>query len=472
MIMLFVAGLVVIISGLVLSGNRLRSAISGCCGRWMSRPSSFGLIIALSCLPLLLAAILPWPGRQLILRGWREYCCGVRLGYGLAIAIGFVAAFLPYERTRLRALLVIGVFCSPVFFYLKGFEQMGLWSQRRLIPLTLLLIAGLTPYLSSVTARFVGHAGRWRWLAVPTVVCFLSCAGLSNPARWPAPYLVRHEKGTDEWVKTIKEKIHGRLACFDRYSYSVPFAVDGSLRCLGLSEYGFPGLAGVAKWLSERAVQEEVLWVTGFRNPGLEDGVILVTEEACTSNFWRVEANPVLPAMKVRYDVNVEFLKLVVIGDRDKPVMDKVLDGGVLGLRPPWGRSDIPVKLPNGRHLPAQWSREGSGIVGPVPRPGESVKISVVAVTGRTNPVETQTLIFQPPWQGEPLALTVGHGFTDTSGVLTRSAGAQNEALRTGTYRIYSANPYDPLKDGIRKFDNDLGALIHRIRIECITVDH
>ena len=40
---------------------------------------------------------------------------------------------------------------------------------------------------------------------------------------------------------------------------------------------------------------------------------------------------------------------------------------------------------------------------------------------------------------------------------------------RTGLYTFSSPTPYDPAKDGLRGYDNDLGVVLHRVRIETKT---
>jgi hypothetical protein len=392
--------------------------------------------------------------------------------FGFAVLAGIVAVVVSREYSRSHIMLLLFFSTLPVFVYLKGLEPYGLWSERRLLPAYVLLMATLIP-----SAVYAGGAlvAKWRFLRLASGTCgliLLAMAAFANFARWPTPYVVRYDAGAQAWVDRISARIGQKLAFFDSYQLSVPFAVRPGLRALGAREANGDGeVSGVMAWLAERARQEETIWITSYANPGIEDGVVLKSagRESVSLSRERSKYGFALPAVEETYHIDVELLRPVpLIGDAVIPSLNKVFDGGPLALRPPWGRSDIPVKLPNGRQLPAQWSREGSGIIGPVPRPGGAVRINVIALTGRTNLMETQILRLQPPWGGEPLALTISNNLTDVSGELVRPADQPDDGVRTGVYRIHSAKPYDPLKDGIRKFNSDLGALIHRINMELI----
>jgi hypothetical protein len=105
--------------------------------------------------------------------------------------------------------------------------------------------------------------------------------------------------------------------------------------------------------------------------------------------------------------------------------------------------------------------------VGPVPEPGGEVEVQITAGSYRKDGRDTQHVIIVPPWEGEPLRLVVPPELAELRGTLVRPAAGERESLGvTGEYGIRSAYPYDPSDAGIRGYAPDLGALIHRIRIE------
>jgi hypothetical protein len=185
----------------------------------------------------------------------------------------------------------------------------------------------------------------------------------------------------------------------------------------------------------------------------------------------RARGKHAFPAARKDKTVDVRILRVSPVEDEPPAVMEKVFDGGQFGLRPPWGRGDIGIRTKEGRRLPASWSREGSGIVGPVPRPGESVKLSVWAGAYRNNDSGDQVIRFVPPWEGEPLQVAIGNDYALSTGVLRRPPEANGYRGLTGTYRIYAENPYDPKKAGIRGFAEDLGVLIHKVGMELVGED-
>jgi hypothetical protein len=104
-------------------------------------------------------------------------------------------------------------------------------------------------------------------------------------------------------------------------------------------------------------------------------------------------------------------------------------------------------------------------VVGPIPGPGRSVRITLEAAASRDDGVSGQILTITPPWPGLALALSISNEFTTASGFLTRPADAP--ALPpTGTYTLTTKTPYNPGIIGIRGYSGDLGARIHLIAIE------
>lgn len=427
--------------------------------RAISHPTLLLIFLILASLPFAVPTSV-WSGKTLVMAGLREYWDGVRWGYAAILLAGILATFCIKDHPRSRALLLVTIFLSPFFFYLKGFEPMGLWSQRRLIPFVMLLIVALIPPLATASRHCEHRAGRF---FTTLISGGLLIAGLWNFIQWPAPYLARHEKGASAWVSSFSKNLNQHLTFFDYYPYSVPFAASGKTRVIGLSEYGYPGLSALAKWLAQRAGQEEVFWVTAYENPGLEDGVTLESVGHQTASFDRIVSKTALPAECRKYVVDVDILKGIPITNGTALAVRKIFDDGPLALRRRWGNQSQ-IKTGDAV-LPARWSRQGSGLIGPIPRAGQSVRITLEAAASRDDGLPGQILKITPPWSGPTLSLAVSNDLTKVGGVITRPTDSP-DGPPTGVYTLWTDTPYDPAKSGIRGYPSDLGARIHLMAIE------
>ena len=484
----------IVLSGIVFGWGlfgprRLKARIITACSALLDNPAVFDFVLLFALLPFAAMTTL-MPDKALVWTGLHEYWDGIGLGYGLILVIGLIAAFYPTNPTISRAILVLAVLVAPLFFYLKGFEQMGLWSQRRLLPLTLLLIVSLAPALASFCGQTLRrHHRLWTILTVVAVVGL----ALINPIRWPAPYVVRHEHGASQWVSTVADKLDSHFTFFDYHPYSVPFALLSHTRAVGLSEYGQSAFPGLAHWLASLAKQEPVLWVTAYSNPGLEDGVVLKERSRETITLKQVVSKTALPAEARDRVIEMRILEVRPITNQTSLSAHKILDDGPLAIRGTWGCGS-PIRVGTDL-LPSRWSREGSGIVGPVPPPGQSIRISIAAAASRDDGLNGQLLKILPPWGGPMLELAVSNDFTRVCGVMARpvmedscrgvagrrprapTSGAPTpapvtgplEGSSTGVFRIYAETPYNPGKAGIRGYPPDLGARIHSITIEMIS---
>ena len=456
---LFVLIFLMAVAALIVGSAHLKTRLTQTLRQAITHPVLFLMLLLLALAIFVIPASL-WSGKALVMTGLREYWDGVRWGYGAILLAGLIATCCIRGQPRFRALLLLTAFMSPFFFYLKGFEVMGLWSQRRLIPFVMLLIIALFPPLAMACQQCAQRTGRF-----PATIISggLLISGLFNFFQWPAPYLVRHEQGASKWVASLSRDIGKSLVFFDYYPYCVPFSASGKTRAIGLSEYGYEALPGLSKWLALRAGQEDVLWVTAYGNPGLEDGVVLQTLGHQTASFDRIVSKTALPAECRKYFVDIDILRGVPITNFAGLAVRKILDDGPLALRGPWGCGS-PIQNGNSM-LPARWSRQGSGIIGPVPRPGQTVMITLEAAASRDDGFSGQNLQITPPWSGPVLALAISNDLTRASGSLTRPSESPSSPP-TGTYTITSDKPYNPAKIGIRGYPRDLGARIHLITIE------
>ena len=214
-------------------------------------------------------------------------------------------------------------------------------------------------------------------------------------------------------------------------------------------------------WLAEQAKQQEVWIVSSYSSPGMEEGVVLKPLSVEIFPTVRVHSKKALPAERQIGQRRMEFVALEPsVGS--PPTLHKHLDGGPLALRGPWGplRS---VVLPDGTRTQGQWCREGSGIVGPVPRTGKRVFMRILCSSGRAE--KEQRIRVVPPWgTSDEALLTVSSEAAEQ--VLWFDAPAPGLSQLTGTYRFYAEHPYDPAQEGLRGYASDLGALLCTVEME------
>lgn len=384
--------------------------------------------------------------------------------YGLVAAATVLASLHPAVGSRSRALLAMTFALASVFLFLKGTEPFGLWSQRRLLPITI-------PFL-------VVSLGIWRdvisaWVATPWKQN-LASAGLLIPAalmmfHHPHFYLLRSDHGADGIIREVLHVTGDTLTIFDYHQYGSPFAALGQSSALALSyRISLEDRAEVMSWAVSQARDHPVIWITAYDNPGLEDGMRLEKVHQIRHVLPRLHAKRALPAEVRDHTLEMTFLQIHPLGPHQPPAtLDKVLDRGSLALRGPWGRADIALTAPDGSRLRAYWTRQGSTVIGPVPEPGQSVIVELTAGASRRGDLDYQVMIVSPPWNGPPLELRVANHHTVARGILHRPEYVDAPS-HTGEYVLTSQHPYDPAQEGIRGFDPDLGVLLHRIRMEVV----
>lgn len=449
--------------GLLLFGPiRLKDRLREQCIQLLDNRACYLLLLAGAALPLMIPASL-WPGKALVMTGLHEYGDGIRWSYGLLLLAAITGSFRAATPRLSRALLLLAVLLSPLFFYLKGFELMGLWSQRRLIPLTLLLIVALTPALSSLLRSLTATKNKLFTSSIPVAV--VMALALVNPVKWPTPYLQQHEHGASQWVDSIRQKMGTHFTIFDYYPYSVPFVVNGQTRAVGLSEFGYPGWPALASWLASTARQEPIWVVSAYTNPGLEDGLTLSEISHETFTTRRIVSKTALPAETRDRRFDMILLAANPITRREGLAVHKILDDGPLALRGNWGPGSV---IRTGQDsLPSHWSRQGSGVIGPIPAAGRTVHVTITAAASRDDGIAGQVLRIHPPWGDPALSLTISNDLTTAHGILARPTTSRDSLPATGLYSFDAIMPYDPAKAGIRGYDKDLGARIHSITIEC-----
>ena len=409
---------------------------------------------AVSLAPLLLIACLPGSPGATLREGARAVWTGIRVPGALLLLGGGAAVLRQGRPARERILLAVLAWLSLFFLFLKGLEvPAGIWSLRRFLPVILPLIALLAAPLAAACASLRTTARR------AGAVALLLIAGTANLARWPAAFLQVNEAGATDWTTRVAQPFGpDRLVVFDYFPHSVPYAGIPRTRVLGLGETTraqWPELAG---WLAGVARTSEVWIATSYMPAGIEENLRLEPVLAVTGRFPVVKSRHFLPADRGERLVSHAFLKAVpVTADTPPALQEKVLDGGPLGLRGPWGAV----------RAHGMWTRQGSAIIGPYPAAGTVVRFEAEVEWTPPKPAwEQQRLFVVPPWGGEPLVCTVTSGVSTVSGRWMVPPVA--ERTPTGCYRFSAETPYDPRVYGQRGYDVDLGVLLRRVTIRVL----
>ena len=341
-------------------------------------------------------------------------------------------------------------------------RPVGLWSQRRFLPVVLVGVS----VLAAPLAAGLSVSAVWRRWAGGMLALLAAGAGLWNVVHWPAAFVTVDERGATKWARAVSDRLGtDRWVVFDYHPHSVPYAASLKQRVLGLNEASRDHWPEVAGWIASLVKTEEVWVATSWAPCALEDGFRLEEVFATTGSFPIVRTRMFLPAESGRCVIENHFMRAVPLVPGEKATQVKCFDGSPIALRGPWGRGGMAFTLPDGSRAPALWSREGSGVVGPVPPVGGSVRIVLKAASSQGTP---QTLLIQPPWSTNAVSVVVPPDYTVTKVRIPRGESGRGErtfSSPTGVYRFHAKVPYDPAVEGIRGFNADLGALIHAVEI-------
>lgn len=411
----------------------------------------------LGALPLLLMAGLPGMAGATLRRGAASVWSGIRWPFAWLILVG--AALICSKRRPIRERFWLVALCwgAMLFLFIQGLETpVGLWSQRRFLPVMLMGIALFSSPLSDGLGRMASK--QWRLWAV----VLLLVPALANLVRWPAAFVVVNEEGASEWTQSVSEKIGpDRLVVFDYYNHSIPYAAGLKHRVLGLGEPSRDHWPEVAEWIQGRAQTQEVWVVTSWAPCAMEHGIRFEEVFSMTGRFPVARAKAFFPAVKSHRYVENHFLRALPLAPGEAPAQNKQMDESPIGLRGPWGR----VKDTGGGRM-ARWSRQGSGIIGPVPAPGGRVVMQLECAFMEITPEwNSQTLRIQPPWGGEPARVQVGQGWQTLEVPMLRPPTDEGQA-ESDTYSLRVEHPYDPAPYGVRGYHSDLGVQIREIRIQ------
>ncbi len=432
---------------------RLRQRLSRLDAR--ATPWAWGaLCAALVAAPLLL---LPAAAGDPLRRAAAAVWSGLRWPYALLCLAGMTAVLRRARPARERGWLALLCAASLFYLFVQGVERpMGVWSQRRFLP----VVMTLTGLLAAPLAALVS-ARSWR---ARSLLLLALAAGAANPARWPQAYLLINDHGAASWTRSVAERLgHDRLVIFDYFPHSVPYAAGLRHRVLGLGEFARARWPEVAAWIAERAVAEEVWVATAWQPCPLEEGFSLTPVFEKTGEFPELRSKGYLPAWRGSRRVSQLFMHARPLAPGIAPPQVKLLDESPIGLRAPWGDARN-----SGGGRMARWTRQGSGIVGPVPPPGGSVRFEIeCAFIGAPPDRKEQTLLISPPWGGAPARLRVGSEWRTLETRL--ECPAANEVLRaTGVYRMSVELPYNPTSAGLPGYPSDLGVQVRLLRISLL----
>ena len=420
---------------------------------WLGAGWRRGSLVALLAAACLATPVAPWLVGGTLLKGGMAVWAGLlRSGAALVLAGGlgvFVLRRPMRERFWLASLCMAALF----FMYLKGLEApAGLWSQRRGVPI---LLPGIALLAAPLATGLSICAARWRRIGW-ALALLVAGAGLWNGVRWPAAYFTINERGADAWAGSLEARMGtDRWVVFDYYPHSVPYAAGLKHKVLGLGESSRDRWPEVAGWLSGLSRSQEVWVATSWSPSAMEENARLEEVFAATGRFPVVRTKAFFPAEPGTREVRNTFMRWIPLAPGEAARQDKVLDGSPVGLRGPWGQ------LRNG----STWTRQGSGILGPVPEKGAAVVFE--AECGWSPPAEEwreQVLRVVPPWGGGALLLAVPAGEHRVEGRWVRPA-EDGERLPTGVYSMSVERPYDPAEYGLRGYSPDLGVCLRRIII-------
>lgn len=419
--------------------------------KWDEKLSPWGWL-TICALPLLLVVAVPGGAGANLRSGAVSMWSGIRWPYALLLLVGAGSVWSQRRPFRERFWLAALCWTALLFLFVKGVETpVGLWSQRRFLPVVLVGIALLAAPASAALAGRSGARGKTLALGLLALA-----AGGANLIRWPAAYFTVNERGAAAWTESVAQRMGtDRWVVFDYYAHSVPYAAGLKPRVLGLGETAWTNWPAVAEWISSLAQTEDVWLVTSWSPCTLEDGLRLEPVFSATGRFPVVKTKAFFPAEPGERIVQNAFFRAVPLVPGELAVQDKTVDGSPVGLRGLWG----PIR--NG----AAWTRQGSGIIGPIPERGGRVRIQI---HGSWTPPQAewseQILRVIPPWGGEDARFEIPAGDSDVQGHFERPLN-DGDRKGTGTYVFHVDRPYDPAENGVRGYPPDLGVQMRRIII-------
>ena len=410
--------------------------------------------ILLACLPPALLFMVPSAAKEALRGGGLATINGMGFGASILFLVAFIVTVLNNRQIN-YALLAIALYWAALFFmFIKGIETpVGLWSQRRFVPVIILSISLFAPPFAEFIAE---HGNKSRWRGILIAACLLICGGW-NIVRWPAPFWEINESGSSDFMRRVSNRIGEEpLVVFDYFPHSVPYAAELNHKVLGLGEDSQEYWPEVSRWLASVAQTQEVWLATSWSPTALEDGFSIELMFSETGVVSHVNAKVFYPAVKDRRRIVNQFSRAVPVGaEIGRLRQEKVLDGSPIGLRGPWRQMSD-----------GAWTRQSGGIIGPIPEAGGRIRIVIECAWFPPEPEwDSQTLRIAPPWGGKPCEVVVSSGEPSLSAVVERPVN-DDDRTGTGVYEFDVVRPFDPSEYGLSGYDKDLGVLVRSVIIE------
>ena len=372
------------------------------------------------------------------------------------------------ESVNHSALALLLTLMAALFIYLKGVEvHVGLWSQRRFFPVVVMFMPLLIVALCSFKA-----IGREKFL--PIGLFLISFVPI---VRWPSAYFGvfdasgNEARGELSLVTVLDDFIdkyndNGKaIFLFDYFPHSVPFQHKLNRCVLGVGEHAQWDYPKLAKWALEtsKTNKSNAFFFSSYGVSKLEDGVALEPCGLVSDRFNKYTTKGVFPVARNEAKELIEIIGFELTHPTRSSI--QIIDFDFpypFGLRQPWGKTT--------RH--GTWSRQGSGVVGPIPKNGGTVLLSIVAdwmppEMLSENWAEQNLIIEAPFGVRSSIQVSSTNEFGVYSCEITRAQVDDFGDAVTGVYRFYVEKPYDPSLFGIKGFDNDLGVVFKRISIKC-----
>lgn len=424
------------------------------------------ILIVASALVWLVYAFFASP----ITEGFSTIQSGLLYALPLIILGAMILALSKEEETVINSALVLMLsLMAALFVYIKGVEiHVGLWSQRRFFPVVVMFLPLLIVALCSFKAK-----GKIKCL--PIVLFMISFVPI---IRWPVAYFGVYDassneaKGEPSLATVLDEYIdknndEGKtIYIFDYFPHSVPFQHDLNRCVLGVGEHAQWNYPEIVQWAFEttKTNQAKAFFISSYGTPMLEESVAMQPIRQITDELEKYTTKGVFPV--VYHESKAEIKSTIcLMGEPTRDSIQCVSFMNTLypfGLRQPWGRT---TKY-------GTWSRQGSGIVGPIPENGGKVLISISAMWAP--PVsdgswQDQNLIIESPFGVKSmLQISATNEFGIYSCEIERTEEDDFGDSVTGVYRFYVEKPYDPSLYGTKGFDSDLGVIFKNVSIQCI----
>ena len=408
--------------------------------------------LAASLVPLILLCVLPTPFTEIIRHETVVVWTGIRVSGLLLWSLASVLILTTNKSKAVSVLFVLTCWLFIPFLMIKGAEvPVGIWSLRRAAPPAILLTALLAPLCPFPS--FPGWNSHRRKILIAVGIGVLA---FLNLFRWPNAYFGVNGRNAAVLRATTRAAVSAcDLVVFDYHPRFVPVSPSHEIRTLGIGSFALGLWPEIEKWLSGVSATSKVAVVSSYAPVRLEEDFAFEPAQMTGGTIRNIVSKNFLPVSTDNRQIVNNILRAVPLDKAtERLIQEKKLDGGPIGLRGEWYTP---------RNKDFAWSRQKSGIVGPVHDDEITVEIEAEWPEKQV-PAPAQQMLLTPPWTTEGIPFTVEHGKTNI--VLRLKKGPAFTAKATGIYTFTSPTPYNPADYGIKGYPDDLGIIIRSIRIK------